>query len=431
MKRSGSSAQGPAGGGQPHQPPARGVGGFRTSRSVQAASPRGGTAPAHAAAQAASTKAAKPHGYEAELEAAVKAVRRAGELCVAVQRKLGGLAAAERDGAQGLAGETQAKEDTSPVTVADYGAQAVISVALQRELAGRWGFSMVAEEDSADLLGDENRGLRARITELVNAALAGEEGLGPLSEADVLAAIDAGGSEGGHEGKHWVLDPIDGTRGFVAGRQYAIALGLLDGGEPVLGVMGCPNMPQAPMTQRDGTSTAVEGVDGAGGAGVGCIFAAVKGRGTFVGPLSEGMPKRAASVEDLQSEEAVFMESVEAKHSNHEFSGRVAKILKVTNEPLRVDSQAKYGAIARGDASIFMRFPPATYREKIWDHAAGAIIIQEAGGLVSDAAGKPLDFSKGRWLDIDGGIVAAPPTIHPQLIAAIAEAKETEAQAAA
>ena len=78
-----------------------------------------------------------------------------------------------------------------------------------------------------------------------------------------------------------------------------------------------------------------------------------------------------------------------------------------------------------------MRFPDAEYKEWIWDHAAGAIIIQEAGGLVSDAAGKPLDFSKGRWLDIDGGIVAAPPTIHPQLIAAIAEAKQTEAQAAA
>ena len=46
------------------------------------------------------------------------------------------------------------------------------------------------------------------------------------------------------------------------------------------------------------------------------------------------------------------------------------------------------GALARGDAAIFMRFPAKTYREKIWDHCAGAIIIQEAGAIISDAAGE-------------------------------------------
>jgi hypothetical protein len=45
------------------------------------------------------------------------------------------------------------------------------------------------------------------------------------------------------------------------------------------------------------------------------------------------------------------------------------------------------GALSRGDASIFMRFPPATYREKIWDHCAGAIIVEEAGGRITDATG--------------------------------------------
>ena len=48
---------------------------------------------------------------------------------------------------------------------------------------------------------------------------------------DVLALIDRGGSQGGPEGFHWVLDPIDGTRGFVGMRQYAVCLGLLHKGE--------------------------------------------------------------------------------------------------------------------------------------------------------------------------------------------------------
>jgi 3'(2'), 5'-bisphosphate nucleotidase/inositol polyphosphate 1-phosphatase len=43
---------------------------------------------------------------------------------------------------------------------------------------------------------------------------------------------------------------------------------------------------------------------------------------------------------------------------------------------LKLDSQAKYGALSRGDASIFMRFPDAAYREKIWDHCAGVAIIE-------------------------------------------------------
>ena len=47
----------------------------------------------------------------------------------------------------------------------------------------------------------------------------------------MLALIDLGDSEGGPAGRHWVLDPIDGTRGFVGLRQYAVCLGMLQDGE--------------------------------------------------------------------------------------------------------------------------------------------------------------------------------------------------------
>ena len=52
--------------------------------------------------------------------------------------------------------------------------------------------------------------------------------------------------------------------------------------------------------------------------------------------------------------------------------------------------------MSRGDAALFLRFPAPSYREKIWDHAAGAVIVQEAGGAITDAGGAPLDFSNGR-----------------------------------
>lgn len=81
----------------------------------------------------------------------------------------------------------------------------------------------------------------------------------------------------------------------------------------------------------------------------------------------------------------------------------------------------KYAAIARGDAEIFMKFARAGYKEKIWDHAAGVVIIEEAGGVVTDAGGRPLDFSKGMYLEgLDRGIIAcAGAKLHDKIIKAV------------
>ena len=53
----------------------------------------------------------------------------------------------------------------------------------------------------------------------------------PLTPDEVADLIDSGSSPGGGSGRHWVLDPIDGTRGFVGMRQYAVCLGMLEQGE--------------------------------------------------------------------------------------------------------------------------------------------------------------------------------------------------------
>lgn len=95
--------------------------------------------------------------------------------------------------------------------------------------------------------------------------------------------------------------------------------------------------------------------------------------------------------------------------------------IKCRKQPLRVYSMVKYAAIARGDAEIFMKFARAGYKEKIWDHAAGVVIIQEAGGVVTDARGDPLDFSKGLYLEgLDRGIIAcAGSDLHDKIIGAV------------
>eukprot|EP00850_Spirogloea_muscicola_P015970 SM000126S26346 [mRNA] locus=s126:346581:348321:+ [translate_table: standard] len=278
---------------------------------------------------------------------------------------------------------------------------------------------MVAEEDSDDLRAQGGQPMLDRITELVNEVLAtdgehGSERPPPLAPADVVAAIDRGRSEGGAQGRHWVLDPIDGTRGFVRGDQYAVALGLLDCGEVVLGVLGCPNLPSAPIA--GGIAAAASSSEEP----TGCLFSARRGAGTTVEPMDSSQPPKQVRVSNVDDPTwATFCESYESAHSKQDLTASIARVLGVTAPPVRIDSQAKYGAMARGDAAIYLRFPHAGYREKIWDHAAGAIVVTEAGGVVSDAIGKPLDFSKGRYLDVERGIIATNSQLMPILLAAV------------
>ncbi|KAI6699869.1 hypothetical protein NL676_014193 [Syzygium grande] len=309
--------------------------------------------------------------YDKELAAAKKAASLAASLCQKVQKEL-------------LQSDVQSKSDRSPVTVADYGSQAIVSFVLERELSDE-PLSLVAEEDSGDLRKDSGKDTLQRITKLVNETVTtdGSYSASPLSPEDVLGAIDSGKSEGGSFGRHWVLDPIDGTKGFLRGEQYAVALALLDDGKVVLGVLACPNLSLASIAGNVTSENAV-----------GCLFYAKVGSGTFMQSLDGSSPVKVQVSDIGNSEDASFFESYEKAHNMQDLTSSIARKLGVKAPPVRIDSQAKYGALSRGDGAIYMRFPHKGYREKIWDHAAGCIVVMEAGGVVTDAAGQPLDFSQ-------------------------------------
>ena len=65
---------------------------------------------------------------------------------------------------------------------------------------------------------------------------------------------------------------------------------------------------------------------------------------------------------------------------------------------------------------VMMNPKSPDYREKIWDHAAGSIIVREAGGVVSDIFGNGLDFSQGKMLESNSGVLAALPGIQPRIL---------------
>uniref|UniRef100_A0A0D9XXI7 3'(2'),5'-bisphosphate nucleotidase n=1 Tax=Leersia perrieri TaxID=77586 RepID=A0A0D9XXI7_9ORYZ len=362
--------------------------------------------------------------YAAELAAAKKAVALAARLCQAVQKDI-------------VQSGVQSKADKSPVTVADYGSQILVSLVLKMESPVSSTFSLVAEEDSEELRKEGAEEILENITELVNETIADDGSYSIyFSKEGILSAIDDGKSEGGSSGRHWVLDPIDGTKGFLRGEQYAIALALLDEGKVVLGVLACPNLPLGSIGNLNG---------GSSGDQVGALFSATIGCGAEVESL-QGSPPQKISVCSIDNPvNASFFESYEGAHSMHDLTGSIAEVcesyignlvfecwqkLGVQAPPVRIDSQAKYGALARGDGAIYLRFPHTGYREKIWDHAAGSIVVTEAGGIVTDASGNDLDFSKGRFLDLDTGIIATNKQLMPSLLKAVQEAIKEKNQAA-
>ena len=87
---------------------------------------------------------------------------------------------------------------------------------------------------------------------------------------------------------------------------------------------------------------------------------------------------------------------------------------------VRLDSQAKYAVVARGEADVYLRLPTrADYREKIWDHAGGVLVVEEAGGQVTDIDGLPLDFTHGRELSANRGVVVTNGRLHDDVLRTI------------
>ncbi len=294
---------------------------------------------------------------------------------------------------------TLEKSDRSPVTIADLASQVLVLSQLGVHCPG---VPAIAEEDSSVVRGDENEGVRAAMLERVRAEWP------EATEEAALAALDAGGHPGGSTGSFFVLDPIDGTKGFLRGMHYAVALGLVENGQVVASAVGCPHL-------EDG--------DGE----MGALFVASAGAGVWVLPMasSGGVADEGAAVcssTTMDPRDVRLCESFESAHTDQSVSARLADALNIAGEPVRMDSLAKYAVVARGAAELYLRIPTIQARsEWIWDHAAGALLVEEAGGRVSDLDGEPLDFGQGRKLSANHGVIASNGDVHDSVLSAIAQ----------
>lgn len=285
----------------------------------------------------------------------------------------------------GMAVQGMTKGDLSPVTVADFAVQALVSATLQECFPGA---IMVGEEHAAQLREDQD--MLATVTRFVARFRSG------ASADDVCAWIDHGTGQPGD--RFWTVDPIDGTKGYLRGDQYAIALALIEGGQVQLGVLGCPNL----------------GQDCRPDMGRGTVVVAQRGEGTWYA-IGDASFHRVQTSRQSDVTQARLMRSVESGHTNTGQIGRLVEKLGVVADPVRMDSQAKYAVMAAGGGEMLFRLlseAKPDYREKIWDQAAGTIVLEEAGGRVTDLAGRDLDFSQGRTLAKNRGVFASNGILH-------------------
>lgn len=317
--------------------------------------------------------------YATELKAAIAAVTAASGICRSVQST--------------ITADALEKKDKSPVTIADYASQAVICKLLKEAFPND---PIVAEEDAAELRQPDQSAFCQRALREIQAS-----GI-TASVEEMLSWIDSGNHDA-TAGRFWTLDPIDGTKGFLRKEQFAVSLALIVNGQIEVAALACPNLPA-----RDAWDQAR-----------GVVFSAVRGQGAHVVPLDvPGAAPQTVRVSGTgKTSLARMCESVESGHSAHDQSAIALQKLGITAEPVRLDSQAKYGVVARGEADIYLRLPTRKgYEEKIWDHAGGVLVVEEAGGCVSDIDGKPLDFAAGPTLKNNRGVIVTNGLLHPAVV---------------
>jgi 3'(2'), 5'-bisphosphate nucleotidase len=365
--------------------------------------------------------------YRRELEVAIGAVQAAARLSQRV------IASHDKGVVQ--------KSDFSPVTIADFAIQALLTATIKAAFPGD---TFVGEEDAASLRAD------LILLEHVYEQLHWDEGEGegegegvaageadqpkkvvvPTSREAMCRLIDECGSGvPTRSGRTWIFDPIDGTKTYVRGELYAINVALLVDGQQTLGVVACPNLSMDAAAPLLNSHVHADG----------CVTYAVRGHGAFVRPLKgagDATETRRLGAEQQRSGSGGNGNGNGNSNGNGTQNGRgnVGKddIRIVTSHALadsaldrvqediaeRLGAAYPYNdllpwvlrwvvlAMGFGNATYWVYAKPSR-RAKPWDHAGAMLIFEETGGLITDVHGRPIDVATGRLMTGNFGFVAA------------------------
>jgi 3'(2'), 5'-bisphosphate nucleotidase len=267
------------------------------------------------------------------------------------------------------------KSNHTPVTVADVASQAL----LLATLADYTDDGIIYAEEELDSLSDES--FASEVIELVSEVLGRSVAKGEIKEWV--------GQRGGKRSSDiaWYVDPVDGTKGYIRGLYYSIAIARREGDYLTHGWIAVPSGREP-----------LEGFTGH-------LFEASRGEGV-----------RSIRLDNLDSVPLIAppasMNRLTIAASRAHSSVDLPKPLRKQNDIeihlLSMDSQAKYAALVTGHADIYPRKVSRWIGPfYCWDHAAGALLVREAGGECTDLYGEPLRWTQGERLTRNRGIFAA------------------------
>jgi 3'(2'), 5'-bisphosphate nucleotidase len=186
----------------------------------------------------------------------------------------------------------------------------------------------------------------------------------------------------------WVIDPLDGTVDFIAGRHgFAIMIGLLEGGRPVLGAVRDP----------------VDRLD----------YWAALGQGAWVQKDGEPTPRRLV-VSAIAVLPAIRLVASRAHRSP--LLDEVKRVTGIADEQNLGSVGLKVGLIGRAERDLYLNLEG---HSKLWDICAPEAILLEAGGEVSDLDGAPIAYRPDA-IYLSRGIVASNRACHRAVIEALA-----------
>jgi 3'(2'), 5'-bisphosphate nucleotidase len=148
---------------------------------------------------------------------------------------------------------------------------------------------------------------------------------------------------------------------------------------------------------------------------------ALRGSGAWLAMAAGKSWQRLAVSAVTDVRQARLLRSVESGVGTNRLLGKIRRHLGMAGPEIRLDSQVKYLALAAGDGDLIIRLPRkgGAQRENIWDHAAGALLVEEAGGRCTDVVGATLDFASARQMETNLGVLASNGSLHQAALDAL------------
>jgi 3'(2'), 5'-bisphosphate nucleotidase len=170
-----------------------------------------------------------------------------------------------------------------------------------------------------------------------------------------------------YSGSFFLIDPLDGTKEFVAGRsEFTVNLALVVNGTPLLGIIGAPAL--------------------------GLIWRGLVGRGSERLMVCDSLPGAAEPIHSrrIPPRGEPWIAAVSRSHGDSRTEAFIDARPGAVR--LKLGSAVKFGRVAEGGADIYPRLAPTSE----WDIAAGHAIVTAAGGKITDGQGAELRFGEGR-----------------------------------